>query len=153
VLHGEKFFGLVLVEAALLACGLCDWADHGGGDGKDNRPGWCPKQQRPLFHHHGSGYGLPLESLVKGGLLGILATLLTAGMARLGSGAVYRRARRCCVPVGRPCAYIDCLGGVGGFGTSALALLVFRLPGTSLIVVFGGTLLVVARLRRCFLQR
>ncbi len=87
--------------------------------------------------------GIPLESLVKGGLAGILATLLTAAFPAWEAASVPPQAalsRSGLETKARGLVLWMALGGVGMIGLGAAA---FLLPQANLLVGFGGTAAVV----------
>ena len=82
--------------------------------------------------------GLPLESLVKGGVLGILATLLTAALPAWEAAMVPPRAALLRSGLEDDARRSVGWAGLGGLGAAALAFGLFRLPTASLWLVSGG---------------
>ena len=87
--------------------------------------------------------GIPLESLLKGGLLGVLATVGTAALPAWEAASVPPRAALLRSGLEGKARRWVVWAGVAGVATIGLALLIFAIPSSSLLVGFGGTLLVV----------
>lgn len=87
--------------------------------------------------------GLPLESLVKGGLLGVLATVWIAALPAWEAASIPPRAALLRSGLEDKARRSIVWAGLGGLAAALLALLIFRLPVTSLLTGFGGTLLIV----------
>lgn len=89
------------------------------------------------------GVDLPVESLIKGGVIGVLATILTAFLpaweaARIPPRAVLLRSGL----EARSRSYLPWLA-LGGVGMLLLGGLVFSIPGAGLYIGFGGIFIVV----------
>jgi putative ABC transport system permease protein len=87
--------------------------------------------------------GLPIESLVKGGLLGLLATLLTAGLPAWEAATVPPRAALLRSGLEDRARRSVGWAGLGGVVAAGLAFGLFRMPTSNLAAGFGGTLLFV----------
>jgi putative ABC transport system permease protein len=87
--------------------------------------------------------GLPVESLVKGALVGLLATIATAALPAWEAASIPPRAALLRSGLEAKARRSSFWAALGGLVVSGLALLVFQIPSDSLVVGFGGTLLMV----------
>ncbi len=87
--------------------------------------------------------GVPVESLIKGALVGLVATVLTAALPALEAASIPPRAALLRSGLEAKARQSSGWAAVGGLATLGAALLVFQIPSTSLVVGFGGTLLTV----------
>lgn len=87
--------------------------------------------------------GVPVESLVKGALVGLVATVLTAALPALEAASIPPRAALLRSGLESKARKSSGWAAVGGLAVLGAALLVFQIPSTSLVVGFGGTLLTV----------
>lgn len=87
--------------------------------------------------------GVPVESLIKGTLVGLVATVLTAALPALEAASIPPRAALLRSGLEAKARQSSGWAAVGGLAVLGAALLVFQIPSTSLVVGFGGTLLTV----------
>lgn len=87
--------------------------------------------------------GVPVESLIKGALVGLVATVLTAALPALEAASIPPRAALLRSGLEAKARQSSGWAALGGLATLGAALLVFQIPSTSLVVGFGGTLLTV----------
>ena len=87
--------------------------------------------------------GVPLGSVVKGGLLGLLATIVTAAFPAWEAASIPPRAALLRSGLESKSRRNVVFAAAGGIGVLGAALLLFRIPTANLIVGFGGTLLTV----------
>ncbi|MBN1372365.1 MAG: FtsX-like permease family protein [Anaerolineaceae bacterium] len=87
--------------------------------------------------------GVPVESLVKGALVGLLATVLTAALPALEAASIPPRAALLRSGLESKARKSSGWAAAGGLAVLGAALLVFQIPSISLVVGFGGTLLTV----------
>jgi putative ABC transport system permease protein len=87
--------------------------------------------------------GLPAASLLKGGILGVLATVLTAALPAWEAASIPPRAALLRSGLEDHTRRSVAWAGWGGLVSGALAWMVFQLPTDNLLAGFGGTLLVV----------
>lgn len=90
--------------------------------------------------------GVPLESLIKGGVLGVLATLGAALPPALEAASVEPRLALSRSGLERKARAVVWLLALGGVLLIASGYLLFQIPGNHLLFGFGGTLLVVVGL-------
>jgi len=87
--------------------------------------------------------GVPVESLVKGALVGLLATVFTAALPALEAASIPPRAALLRSGLEVKARRSSAWAALGGVVILGAALLVFQIPTTSLVAGFGGTLLTV----------
>ncbi len=87
--------------------------------------------------------GVPVESLIKGALVGLVATVLTAALPALEAASIPPRAALLRSGLEAKARQSSGWAALGGLAVLGAALLVFQIPSTSLVVGFGGTLLTV----------
>lgn len=87
--------------------------------------------------------GIPIQSLIKGGFLGIGATLLTAALPAWEAASVPPRAALSRSGLESKTRRMVIWAAIGGSILILLGMLFFRLPGSSLVLGFGGTFMVI----------
>lgn len=90
--------------------------------------------------------GIPVESLIKGGVLGVLATFGAALLPALEAASVEPRLALSRSGLERKAKATVWLLALGGVLLIAAGYLLFQIPGNHLMFGFGGTLLVVVGL-------
>jgi len=90
--------------------------------------------------------GIPVESLIKGGIVGVLATLGAAIPPALEAASIEPRLALSRSGLERKAESVIWLLAAGGLLLSITGYLVFQVPGNHLVFGFGGTLLVVVGL-------
>jgi putative ABC transport system permease protein len=90
--------------------------------------------------------GIPVESLIKGGIAGVLATLGAALPPALEAASIEPRLALSRSGLERKVESVIWLLAAGGLLLSITGYLVFQVPGNHLVFGFGGTLLVVVGL-------
>jgi len=89
------------------------------------------------------GVQIPTESLVKGALLGILATVLTAAPPAWEAASVQPRAALIRSGLERKAQKVVILAAAGGTVLLILGVIILALPTSDLIISFAGTLAVI----------